>query len=206
MSNLITGLFDTHAAAENAVAQLKALGYTPNEISIIAKDTNDAHEVSEATHGGAQEGHPTARVGGTVGALLGGLLAVGVVALPGVGLIAAGAVAALFVGGGALTGSAVGWFVDQGIPEDAAPYFERGLHEGGIVVAVAAHENDAQKVYALLHGGASAYAGANVATYISPALAARHADLTLPAANNASVPSLGSPPEIDRGQADHVNP
>ena len=170
MSNLITGLFDTHAAAENAVTQLKALGYTPNEISIIAKDAKDAQEMVAETHGGAQEGHPTARVGGTVGALLGGLLAVGVVALPGIGLLAAGAVTALFVGGGALTGSAVGWFVDQGIPEDAVPYFERGLHEGGIVVAVAAHEGDTQNVYTLLHGGAWPMR-ARIPTYISPTFA-----------------------------------
>ena len=180
MSNLITGLFDTPDAARAAVAQLKQHGYTPGEISVIMKDAEEARHITEEDS--AATGRSTVGIGGGVGALLGGLLAVSAVAIPGIGLIAAGALAAMFVGGGALTGSAVGWFVDQGIPADLAPYYERGLHEGGVVVAVAAHPGDETQVYDLLHPTSLAASGHETASYVAPIFAARHADLSPPTA------------------------
>ena len=48
MANLITGLFDTEQAAENAVSQLKQLGYGENEISIIMRDRAAAADMSVA--------------------------------------------------------------------------------------------------------------------------------------------------------------
>src|SRR6476659_488881 len=96
MANLITGLFDTEAAAESAVSQLKQLGYGQNEITIVMKDRgaadNLAHDTGSRTMEGVGAG---AAVGGTLGAVLAGLLAVGSVAIPGVGLLAAGPLAAL---------------------------------------------------------------------------------------------------------------
>src|ERR1044072_5104446 len=130
MANLITGLFDTEAAAENAVTQLKALGYGQNEISIIMKDRAAAKELAVDTGARSMEGVGTgAVIGGTIGAVLAGLLAVGSVTIPGVGLVAAGALAAMLAGAGAggITGGLIGWLASAGIPDDVAPYYERGL-------------------------------------------------------------------------------
>ena len=196
MSNLITGLFDTQTAAQSAVEQLKQLGYTSSEISVIAKDEAAAESMPASPNTHVQEGHsPTATAGGTVGAVLGGLLAIGAVAIPGVGLIAAGALAALFVGGGVLTGSAIGWLVDQGIPEDVAPYYERGLHNGGVIVTVAAHPGDDSVVAEILHSGAVAHSGTAVGSYVAPHYASRHIDLSPPAAPTAVLvmPAPSSP-------------
>ena len=173
MSHLITGLFDTHAMAENAITQLKQHGYTSDEISIIMKDAQEANALSAATETHAHE-TSTAAIGGGVGALLGGLLAISAVAIPGIGIVAAGALAALFVGGGGVTGSAVGWMVGAGIPEDMAPHYERGLHEGGIVVTVAAHPGDEANVQHILHDSAIAYSGTGGVSHVSPEFAARH--------------------------------
>jgi len=185
MANLITGLFDTESAAENAVSQLKSYGYTQNEISIVMKDRAAAKEFVEETGSKTMEGVGTgAAIGGTIGAVLAGILAGGSVTIPGVGLIAAGSIAAMLAGAGAggIAGGLLGWLVGAGIPEDVAPYYERGLSEGGVVVAVAAHPGDESRVRQILEGGAVAYGGYNTPSYVSPNWASRYNDLKPPKA------------------------
>ena len=183
MANLITGLFDNESAAETAVTQLKASGYTQNEISIIMKDRATAQEFAADTGSKTMESIGTgAAIGGTIGAVLAGLLAVGSIAIPGVGLVAAGSIAAMLAGAGAggLAGSLLGWLVGAGIPEDVAPYYERGLGEGGVVVAVSAHPGDEARVRQVLEGGAVAYGGYNTPSYVAPSYASRYTDLNPP--------------------------
>jgi len=184
MANLITGLFDTQAAAENAVAQLHQMGYGQNEISLVMKDRNAAQEMAHDTGTRTMEGvGQGAAIGGTIGAVLAGLLAVGSVAIPGVGLLAAGPLAAALAGAGAggLAGGLMGGLVNNGIPKDVAPYYERGLTEGGVVVAVAAHPGEEVRVQQVLQGGAVAYTGYNTPAYVSPEYRSRYADITPPA-------------------------
>jgi hypothetical protein len=197
MANLITGLFDSETVAENAVAQLKQMGYAQNEISIIMKDRNAATQIAHETGSRTMEGAGTgAVIGGTLGAILAGVLAVGSVTIPGVGLIAAGGLAAMLAGAGAggIAGSLIGWLAGLGVPSDVAPYYERGLNEGGVVVAVAAHPGDEQRVQQVLQGGSVAYAGyagSNIPSYVSPNYASRYSDLNNTTANwntNMSTP------------------
>lgn len=183
MANLITGLFDTEAAAEQCVSTLKQMGYGQNEITIIMKDRNTAQEFAHETGSRTMEGVGTgAAIGGTIGLVLGGLLAVGSVVIPGVGLIAAGSVAAMLAGAGAggLAGGLLGWLTSWGIPDDVAPYYERGLSEGGIVVAVSAHPGDEQRVQQVLQGGSVAYTGPNATSYVSPEFRSRYTDVNPP--------------------------
>lgn len=180
MAALITGLFDSETAAESAVSQLKNMGYGQNEITIIMKDRGAADNLAHDTGSRSMQGVGTgAAIGGTVGAVLAALLAVGSVAIPGVGLIAAGSLAAALAGAGAggVAGGLIGWLAGAGIPEDVAPYYERGLQSGGVVVAVAAHPGQEARVQQVLQGGAVAYAGANVPSYISPEYRARYSDI-----------------------------
>jgi len=183
MANLITGLFDNEAAAENAVSQLKQMGYGQSEITIVMKDRGAAADFAHDTGSRTMEGVGTgAAIGGTIGAVLAGLLAVGSVTIPGVGLLAAGPIAAALAGAGAggIAGSLLGWLVGAGIPNDVAPYYERGLGEGGIVVACAAHPGDETRVHQVLSGGSIAYAGGNMPAYVAPAFASRYNDLNPP--------------------------
>lgn len=193
MANLITGLFDTEAAAENAVAQLKQLGYGQNEISIIMRDRNAARDLAVDTGATSMEGVGTgAVIGGALGAVLAGLLAVGSIAIPGSGLLVAGPLAAALAGAGTggILGGLLGWLVDLGVPSDVAPYYERGLNEGGVVVAVAAHPGDEARVQQILRGGSVAYAGYNTLSYVMPTYASRFADIKPPM--NAQL--LNTPP------------
>lgn len=187
MANMITGLFGTQAAAETAVQQLKQMGYGNNELTVIAKDRGTAadvaHEAGARTMEGVGEG---AVIGGAIGAIVMGLLGVaGSVLLPGVGLIVAGSAAAAWAGAGmgAVAGGIIGWLVNIGVPKDIAPYYERGLNEGAIVVAVAAHPGDEARVAQALHGGALAYGGYNTPSYVAPAYQQRYTDITPPVAS-----------------------
>jgi hypothetical protein len=183
MANLITGLFDTENAAENAVSQLKSFGYGQNEISIIMKDRTAARELAVET--GSQTVNSAgsgALIGGTLGAVVAGILGIGSVVIPGVGVLVAGSVAAMLAGAGAggIAGGLIGWLVGLGIPEDVALYYERGLGEGGVVVAVSAHPGDEARVRQVLHSGAVAYSGYNIPSYVAPSYASRYNDLTPP--------------------------
>jgi hypothetical protein len=167
------------------VRQLKQMGYGQNEITIVMKDRNAAetvaHETGSRTMAGVGEG---AVVGGAIGAIIFGLLGLaGSVIIPGIGLVAAGAAAAAWAGAGigGVAGGIIGWLVNIGVPQDVAPYYERGLNEGGVVVTVAAHPGDEQRVAQILHGGALAYGGYNTPSYVSPEYSARYTDLTPPA-------------------------
>ncbi|HZO90328.1 MAG TPA: general stress protein [Chthonomonadaceae bacterium] len=185
MANLITGLFDTQEAAENAVSQLKQIGYNENEITIVMKDRSAAQEVA---HEAGARTMADVGTGGIVGGIIGGILgliwAAGTVAIPGVGLIAAGPLAAMWAGAGVggLAGSIIGWLASLGVPENVAPYYERGLAAGGIVVVVSVHPGDEQRVQQILHNTAVAYGGYNTPYYVAPTYASRYSDLTPPPA------------------------
>src|SRR5579884_72701 len=206
MANLITGLFDTQEAAENAVNQLKQIGYTENEISIIMKDRGAAQEVAAETGTRTMADVGTGGiVGGIIGGVLGLILAAGTVAIPGVGLIAAGPLAAMWAGAGmgGLAGTIIGWLTSLGVPEEVAPYYERGLAAGGIVVAVAAHPGDEARVQQILQGGAMVYSGYNTPSYVAPEYASRYSDLTPPtktydATTTATAGTVGTMNEAQR--------
>jgi hypothetical protein len=180
MANLITGLFDTESAAETAVSQLKQIGYGQNEITIVMKDRAAAADLAHDSGARTMEGVGAgATIGGVVGAVLAGLLAVGTVTLPAVGLIAAGPLAAALAGAGAggIAGGVIGWLASLGVPNDVAPYYERGLQEGGVVVSVAAHAGDEARVQNILQTGSVAYSGGTAGSYVTPAYRSRYSDI-----------------------------
>ncbi|HEU4594743.1 MAG TPA: hypothetical protein VFS10_06210, partial [Pyrinomonadaceae bacterium] len=83
-------------------------------------------------------------IGGTVGAVLAAIAAIGTsVALPGIGLVVAGPLAAALAGAGAggLTGGLIGALVGSGIPEEHAARYDEGVRNGGIYMGVNARED-----------------------------------------------------------------
>lgn len=154
MSTLITGLFHSRTEAEQAVDALTQIGVARDDISIMmSEQTRAAHFSDGATSGHADatggtkiaEGAGTgAAVGGTLGAIAGMLtLAAGNLFLPGVGLLATGALLAGLAGAGAggVAGTLVGGLIGMGIPKEHAEHLEAGLQSGGILVGV--HAADA---------------------------------------------------------------
>jgi hypothetical protein len=140
MAKLVTGLFKTRVAAEAAVDALLKRGYAREEVSVLMSDATRTKEFAIETGTHAAEGAGIGgAVGGTIGAVLAAIAAVGTnIALPGLGLVIAGPLAAALAGAGAggAAGGLIGALVGVGIPEHRAKVYEAGLHSGGILIGV----------------------------------------------------------------------
>ena len=141
-TKLVTALFNTRAEAETAVDALIAHGCKREDVTVLMSDSTHTKEFAHETGTKAVEGAGVGgAVGGTVGAVLGAVVAVGTsIAVPGIGLLIAGPLAAALAGAGAgvAVGGLVGLLVGAGIPEDRAKFYEAGLRKGGILVGVEA--------------------------------------------------------------------
>lgn len=134
------GIYSTRTAAEAAVDQLTAAGFSHQDVSVLMSDKQGSKDFATEKNTKAPEGAATGvGVGGAVGGTLGLLAGIGALAIPGVGpLIAAGpimgALAGLGVGGA--VGGLVGALVGMGIPEYEAKRYEGRVKDGGILVSV----------------------------------------------------------------------
>lgn len=141
---MLTGMFRDKDSTEGAYRSLRDRGYTDDEINVMMSDeTRDKYFSSGDTElegNKALEGTGAgAAIGGTLGAIIGGIAAIGTnVLIPGLGLVVWGPIAAGLAGAGAggLTGGLVGALIGWGIPEDRARAYETGIREGGTVLGV----------------------------------------------------------------------
>ena len=108
----------------------------------------DLHDGAAETELGSKAAEGTgvgSAIGGTVGAIVAAVAAIGTsIALPGIGLVIAGPIAAALMGAGAggITGGLLGALIGSGIPEEHAAQYETGIKEGGIVIGVKPHSAD----------------------------------------------------------------
>lgn len=143
-SKMVTGMFRDRDSAENAYRSLTNRGYTKDDVNVMmSDDTRKRHfsDKDDDTELGnkALEGAATgAGIGGTLGAIIAGLAAVGSLAIPGVGLVVAGPIAAALagLGAGGAVGGIIGALVGAGIPGERAKVYEKGINEGGIVMGI----------------------------------------------------------------------
>ncbi len=146
MAKLVTGLFKSRTAAEAAVNMLVEHGYTRDDISVLMSDStkNKEFAIETGTHAADGAGIGGA-VGGTVGAILAAIAAVGTsLAIPGLGIVVAGPLAAALAGAGAggAAGGLIGALIGAGIPEHRAKVYDAGLREGGILLGVEAQTDE----------------------------------------------------------------
>jgi hypothetical protein len=143
-SRTVTGLFRDRESAERAYGSLSGRGYSKDDVSLMMSDDTRKKYFSDDKNTDLgdkawEDAGKGAAIGGGVGATLGALAAIGTtIALPGLGLLIAGPLAAGLagLGAGSLTGGLIGALVGAGIPEDRAKDYERGINEGGIVMGV----------------------------------------------------------------------
>src|SRR4030095_3687580 len=141
---MLTGMFRDRDNTERAYRSLRDRGYSDEEINVLMSDeTRDKYYASgdsELEGNKALEGTGAgAAIGGTLGAIIGGIAAIGTnVLIPGLGLVVWGPIAAALAGAGAgaLTGGLAGALIGWGIPEDRAREYEKGIREGGTVLGV----------------------------------------------------------------------
>lgn len=150
-SRMVTGLFRDRDSAERAYGSLTSRGYSKDDVNLMMSDetrkthfTDDGRETEIGNK--ALEGAGTgAAIGGTIGATLAAIAAIGTtLALPGLGLLVAGPIAAGLAGAGAggATGGIIGALVGAGIPEERVKRYEEGIRNGGIVMGVTPRSDD----------------------------------------------------------------
>ncbi len=138
-----TEIFKTKEAAEKAYQDALDAGYSPQDINVImSEDSRKKYYDSILVKEGSKASEGLA-AGGVTGATLGGIVAaiaaIGTtLAIPGLGLVVAGPLAAGLAGAGAgaIAGGLAGTLIGWGIPEDKAKVFESGIKSGGIVLGV----------------------------------------------------------------------
>jgi hypothetical protein len=141
------GIYKDRTSFENALNALKAAEFRNSDISVILPErdrtTKDlAHEVNTKTPEGIATG---AGAGAAAGGVLGWLVGIGAIAIPGLGpLVAAGPVVAALAGAGAAgaTGGLVGGLVGAGIPEIEAKRYAGRIREGGYLISVHCDDSD----------------------------------------------------------------
>ena len=143
---MVTGLFADRASAERAFQSASSRGYGKDDVNLVMSDETRKRHFATETGAKTDLGTKAAEgagvggaIGGTLGAILGAIAAVGTsIAIPGLGLVIAGPLAAGLAGAGAgaLTGGLVGALVGWGIPEAHAKRYEAGIKSGGIVMGV----------------------------------------------------------------------
>lgn len=136
----VTGLFHSRADAERAYKAAHERGYERDHINLLmSEETRKTHFADDKGTKALEGAGAGSAIGGTVGAVIAAIAAIGTsLALPGIGLVIAGPLAAAFAGAGAggLTGGLIGALVGSGIPEDRAKFYDEGVREGGIVLGV----------------------------------------------------------------------
>jgi len=167
----VTGLYSTPESASRAYQDLTTRhGYKADDINVLMSDDTRKRHFGDVKPGTELEGGTKAAegmgvggaIGGGVGAAIAAIFAVGTsIAIPGLGLVVAGPIAAALAGAGAgaATGGLIGALVGAGIPEERAAEYEQGLKNGGIVVGTRARD-DAHA--AELERDFGSYGGTNV--------------------------------------------
>jgi hypothetical protein len=142
---MVTGLFRDRESAERGYSALTERGYDPKDVNLMmSDDTRKRHFSSEAAptelgNKAAEGAGVGGAIGGTIGAIAAAIAAVGTsIAIPGLGLVIAGPLAAALAGAGAgaATGGIVGALVGWNIPEERVKRYDEGIRQGGILMGI----------------------------------------------------------------------
>jgi hypothetical protein len=140
MAQAVFCLVRTEAEAIRIVEQLKAAGFSHNDISVLFPDKAGTRDFAHEQHTKAPEGAAAgAGTGGVLGGTLGWLVGIGALAIPGLGpFIAAGPIMAALSGAaaGAALGGLTGALIGLGIPEYEAKRYEGKVKEGNLLISV----------------------------------------------------------------------
>ena len=144
---MVTGLFPDRESAEAAYQKAHARGYTRDDVNLMMSDeTRKTHFPHDDTVVETELGNKAAEgagiggaIGGAIGAIAAAVAAVGTtLALPGLGLVIAGPLAAAIAGAGAgaASGGLIGALIGWNIPEERVKDYEEGLKQGGILMGL----------------------------------------------------------------------
>jgi hypothetical protein len=147
MAKAVFGIAKSESQAIAIADQLKAAGFSENDLSVLFPDKEGTKDFAHEQHTKAPEGAATGATGGALlGGALGWMVGIGALAIPGLGpFIAAGPLMAALAGaaGGAAAGGLTGALVGMGIPEYEAKRYEGKVKDGNILMSV--HTEDSKE-------------------------------------------------------------
>jgi hypothetical protein len=169
MTVTISRLYDTYAAAAEAVRSLEAAGVPRSDISIVSNNADNWYSTTSATTQAPRSGivdrdrdgrddraegaETGAGIGATAGGIVGLLTGLGLLAIPGVGpVVAAGWLAATAAGAaaGGAAGGILGALTQAGTSEEDARVYAEGVRRGGTLVSARVSDADRPRLEATL--------------------------------------------------------
>lgn len=139
----VIGVFEDADSATQALNALRDAGFTPEQVSVIARDTRTTRDMAENTDMVAEDAGKGAVVGTVLGGLAGWLVGVSALAIPGIGpIVGAGIIGSTLAGAGigAAAGGLIGALSSYGVPEEDARQYEESVRQGSVLLTV--HAND----------------------------------------------------------------
>ena len=153
---IVVQSFATEAEAEDAVRDLLDAGFTADEVSVVAQDAERAEAVTGDTAEDVAAGTGIGAVtGGVLGGIIGLLVGAAAIAIPGIGIVVAGPLAAALGGAGlgAITGGIAGALAEIGVSDEDAAYYHERYAAGDILIVVAAGDREPEARRILNAGG-----------------------------------------------------
>lgn len=153
---MVGGVFRNSSEAVAAIERLKESGFNTEHISVLAKNDDEINQIEERTDvdvlddssGRGKNAGKGAGIGAGTGGVLGGIVGliaeVGLLTIPGIGVLAAAGPLATTLSGaaiGATGGGIVGALTGAGIPEEDAKEYERYVKDGNILLMVEVDED-----------------------------------------------------------------
>ena len=142
----VFGIYANRDEVEEGVTHLRGTGFRSTDVSVLFPENLGTKDLAHEKHTKAPEGATTGGLaGGIAGGVLGWLTGIGVLTIPGLGmLVAAGPIVAALAGAGAVgaLGGLVGALAGVGIPEYEARRYEGRVREGGVLLSVHCDSND----------------------------------------------------------------
>jgi hypothetical protein len=153
-TDTIVGVFESPAAAQRAVNELRQAGFTDSQIGVVSHN-NDDNPVDDGNSKAAEGAATGLAAGAGVGALWGLGILSGLV--PGIGpAIAGGTLGVLLssAAAGAAAAGVGGALIGMGIPDDDAAYYDNEFRSGKTIVTVQGGANAARAQSILNNAGA----------------------------------------------------
>jgi len=156
-ARMVTALFNDRDSAERAYQSVSSRGYGKDDVNVVMSDETRNQQFAKGSSATTELGTKAAEgagvggaIGGTLGAVVAAVAAVGTsIAIPGLGLVIAGPLAAAIAGAGAggAAGGLVGALIGWGIPEERVKRYESGIKGGGILMGVKARSTEDAKYF-----------------------------------------------------------
>ena len=137
-STTVVGVFETPAAAQRAVNELRQAGFTDSQIGVVSHNRDGGTDVVSDGDTKAAEGAATGLAAGAgIGALWGLAILSGL--LPGIGPAIAGGTMGVLLSSAAAGAAAAGIggaLIGMGISDDDAKYYDNEFRSGRTIVTV----------------------------------------------------------------------